>query len=203
LLTVGKDALGVERRLAAGLLVCPACGGRLAGWGHARQRLVFGTGTISWRLRPRRARCAGCGVTHVLLPVGVLLRRRDEVVVIGTALAGVAAGMSRVQVARMLGRPVALVRGWVARFAGRAERVRQVFTVLACELDPDPPVLEPAGSAVADAVVAVFAAAGAAWRRWGRLVPALSPWELACAVTSGTLLARAIIAGPPNTNYAL
>jgi Domain of unknown function (DUF6431) len=110
LLTVGKDALGVERRLAAGLLVCPACGGRLAGWGHARQRLVFGTGMIRWRLRPRRARCAGCGVTHVLLPVSVLLRRRDEVAVVGTALAGVAAGMSRAQIARMLGRPAGLVR---------------------------------------------------------------------------------------------
>ena len=38
-LTVGKDASQVERRLLAGLLACPDCGGRLGPWGHARARV--------------------------------------------------------------------------------------------------------------------------------------------------------------------
>ncbi|GAA2396436.1 hypothetical protein GCM10010404_62710 [Nonomuraea africana] len=50
MLTVGKDAPEVERRLKAGLVECPGCGARLAPWGHARQRQVFGEGKIVWRL---------------------------------------------------------------------------------------------------------------------------------------------------------
>jgi hypothetical protein len=37
-------------------------------------------------------------------------------------------------------------------------------------------------------VTAILAAAVAATRRWGELASALSPWELAAAVTSGLLL---------------
>ena len=40
MLTVGKDAGGVERLLVEGRLGCPGCGGRLRGWGHARPRVV-------------------------------------------------------------------------------------------------------------------------------------------------------------------
>src|SRR5260370_30763006 len=75
MVTVGVVAGVVERRLAAGRLRCPGCAGRLAGWGHARERVVRGEGGIGWRLRPRRSRCGGCGGTHVLLPVSCLLRR--------------------------------------------------------------------------------------------------------------------------------
>ena len=56
MLTVGKDAGEVERKLRAGRFSCPECGGRLVPWSHARQRIVFGEGTLRWRLRPRRAR---------------------------------------------------------------------------------------------------------------------------------------------------
>lgn len=78
-----KDALGAERELMAGLLECPACGGRLAGCAHAWQQLVFGTDQeASATACPLR----GGGVIHVLLPVSVLLRLRDAVTVIGTAL---------------------------------------------------------------------------------------------------------------------
>ena len=92
MLTVGKDAAGVEVLLSSGRLACPGCGERLRGWGHARPRVIRGEDGIGWRLRPRRARCGGCGCTHVLLPVSVLARRADVVVVIGAALAGAAAG---------------------------------------------------------------------------------------------------------------
>src|SRR4051794_41836367 len=67
---VGTESVEVERRLSAGELVCP-CGGDLVRWGYARRRLVRGVGMR----RPRRVRCAGCRVTHVLLSVACLLRR--------------------------------------------------------------------------------------------------------------------------------
>jgi hypothetical protein len=90
-LTVGEDAAEVERRLVARELMCPACAGVLAGWGHARQRVIRGeSGGVS--VRPRRAWCRGCRVTHVLLPVGVLLRRADSVGVVGAAITARAAG---------------------------------------------------------------------------------------------------------------
>src|SRR2546430_17398483 len=74
MLTVGEDAAEVERRLVAGGLVCPDCGDVLVGWGHARRRVIRGESGRGW-VRPRRARCCGCHVTHVLPPVAVLLRR--------------------------------------------------------------------------------------------------------------------------------
>jgi predicted deacylase len=81
------------------------------------------------------------------------------------------------------------VRGWLRRFASRAGPLREAFTVLCCELDPDPVPPAQAGSLLADAVAAVLAAAGAVVRRWGRAVVTLSPWELASAVSNGGLLA--------------
>ena len=189
MVTVGVVAGEVERRLAAGRLRCPVCSGRLAGWGHGRERVIRGGGGVGWRLRPRRSRCGGCGVTHVLLPVSCLLRRADGVAVIWAALAGKAAGLGHRPIAAGLGRPASTVRDWLARFASRAGAVRGLFTVWLCALDADPPPLAPAGSAVGDAVAAVTAAAAAAAGRWaGRLV-SLSPGELASSVSAGLLLA--------------
>ena len=119
MVTVDGDARVVERRLAAGRLRCPGCVGRLAGWGHARPRVIRGENGIGWRLRPRRSRCAGCGVTHVLLPAGCLLRRADAVAVIWAALAGKAGGLGHRPVARLLGRPESTVRDWLAAGAAR------------------------------------------------------------------------------------
>ena len=81
------------------------------------------------------------------------------------------------------------VRGWLRRFAARAEVFRSVFTGVLCALDPDPLLSSPAGSPAADAVAVIVAAAGAVVRRWGCGTLALSPWELAAAVTGGRLLA--------------
>ena len=73
MVTVEVDPVHVESRLAAGGIGCPTCGvGVLGGWGYARARQIEG---LSDLLRPRRARCRACTVTHVLLPVTVLLRR--------------------------------------------------------------------------------------------------------------------------------
>ena len=65
---VSPDLDLVERELRAGRLSCPLCEGRLRPWGWARRRLVRHLDQ-SERLRPRRSRCAGCAVTHVLMPV--------------------------------------------------------------------------------------------------------------------------------------
>ncbi len=200
MLTVGKDGAAVERRLAQGRLVCPGCGQRLGPWGYARPRVLREQGVARRRLRPRRARCGGCGRTHVLLPVSVLVRRADAAVVIGAALVAKAAGWGHRRIAVWLGRPAATVRGWLRRFAARAGTVRAAFTTLLCELDADPPVPEPAGSQMADAVEAIIAAARVVARRWRGLALGLSPWEVAAAVTQGRLLGPGASMGVGNTS---
>ena len=129
MVTVEADLDGVERRLAAGELWCPSCSNVLAGWGRARSRQVRGPdGPV--QLCPRRSRCTGCGVTHVLLPVSALLRRADTAAVIVSALAAKAKrGLGFRRIAADLGRPGETVRGLLRRFAERAEAVRSTFTV--------------------------------------------------------------------------
>ena len=200
MVTVDGDARVVERRLGAGRLRCPVCSGRLAGWGHARPRVIRGENGIGWRLCPRRSRCCGCGITHVLLPVSCLLRRADGVAVIWAALAGKAAGLGHRPLARLLGRPESTVRDWLARFASRAELVRGLFTVWLCALDADPPPLPPAGCTVADAVAAITAAATAAGRRWAGRLASLSPGELASSVSAGRLLSPSWVPELINTS---
>jgi hypothetical protein len=125
----------------------------------------------------------------VLLPRWCLARRADAAAVIGAGLVLAAAGWGFRRVARRLGRPEATVRGWLRRFSARAESVRVGFTVLAASVAAEAAVLAPAGSPVADAVNAVLAAAVAGAARWGPVVGAVSPWELASAATGGLLLA--------------
>ena len=185
MLTVGVDGVAVERRLAAGGLSCPGCAGVLAGWGYARERGVRGwEGAV--RVCPRRSRCRGCGVTHVLLPVVVLLRRADTAGVIGAALVAKAAGAGYRRIAVELGRPVETVRGWLRRFGARLEAVRRVFTVLVRSLGTDPVMPPPTGGRWGDAVGAITAAAWAATVRFVMVVPV---WALAAAVSGGRLLA--------------
>jgi hypothetical protein len=127
-------------------------------------------------------------VTHVLLPVVVLVRRADLVEVIGAALAARAAGAGCRRIAAGLGRPVDTVRAWLRRFAARAEAVRVVFTVLLVDTGPDPVVPAVTGCVVADAVAAIVGAAVAVAARWP-LLGVVSPWLAASAVTRGGLLA--------------
>ena len=89
MVTVEADPVLVETRLAGGRIGCPGCEESLRPWGWARAREVHG---IAETLRPRRVRCAACLVTHVLLPVTVLLRRAYAADVIGAAVTARAAG---------------------------------------------------------------------------------------------------------------
>jgi hypothetical protein len=189
-LTVGDDRDAVEELLGKGLLSCPGCGGRLARHGFARPRRVFGPGRVlppgEEAVVPRRARCCGCGSTHVLLPASLLSRRADGTGVIGDMLARAARGQGHRGIAAASGVPEGTVRDRLRRFRSGAGRVREFFTRLAGVLAVDPVPLDPAGSPLADAVVAV-AAAAAARERWPGML-AVTGWELAAAVTNGSLL---------------
>jgi hypothetical protein len=187
MLTVGNNQLVVEELLGNGLLSCPGCGGRLGGWGHASRRPVFAAGRIPVAVRPRRARCSSCGVTHVLLPVWLLSRRCDGTAVIGDMLARAARGQGFRSIAAASGVPEGTVRGRLRRFRASAGRVREFFTRRAGVLAADPVPLDPAGSVLADAVVAVAAAAAAARGRWPGMIT-VSGWELAGVLTLGSLL---------------
>jgi len=135
----------------------------------------------------------------VLLPARLLLRRMDEAPVIGAALAAAARGQGHRRVAAELRVPEDTVRGWLRRAGGRAGQVRGVFTRVAAALSADPVPLEPAGSPLADALVAVAAAAAGAAGRWPGLL-AVSPWEIAAAVTNATLLAPVMAAAGFNAS---
>ena len=112
MLTVETDPVAVEQRLGSGRLACPGCSGVLARWGHARGRRVRDTDGGLW-IVPRRARCTGCGATHVLLPVLLLVRRADTAAVIGAGLTAKATGAGHRLIAALLGRPPETVRGWL------------------------------------------------------------------------------------------
>ena len=173
----------VEAELVGGLLACPSCQGTLGPWGHARER-VTRRFSGDWRWRPRRARCRGCRGTHVLLVEVCLLRRQDEVEVIGAAIEAHVAGEGHRPIAGRLGVPAGTVRGWLRRFDQRSELVRALLTRCAVGLDPElRPVLS-AGSVVADALEAI-AVAGRAWvLRFGPC----PVWRICSRLTAGGLL---------------
>jgi hypothetical protein len=66
-------------------------------------------------MTPRRARCAECGTTQILLPGALSQRRADTTEVIGHALAAKAGGAGFRTIAAQLGRPASTVRRWLRR----------------------------------------------------------------------------------------
>ena len=81
-----------EETLLAGDLPCPRCRGALRPFGNGRTRTVRGIGADTVTVTPRRARCADCRVTQILLPTALTVRRADSTEAIGTALVGHARG---------------------------------------------------------------------------------------------------------------
>jgi len=152
--------------LAAGRLTCPqsGCGGVLRVWSRARARRVRVRGGAVELLRPDRARCRACGVTHVLLPAWCLPRRAYGTEVVGAALLAAAEGAGCARAAAVARAPAGTVRDWlraVARAApaltARALAVAQAAgDADACSPRPARPV-----SALAGAVNALAAAARA------------------------------------------
>ena len=75
-----------EQMLLAGVLPCPRCRGVLRPFGNGRTRTVRGVGSDTVTVTPRRARCADCEVTQILLPTELVVRRADSTEAIGNAL---------------------------------------------------------------------------------------------------------------------
>jgi len=188
LVTVEADQGQVESRLAAGQVDCPGCPGKLRPWGWARPREVHG---ITGVLRPRRSRCSTCLVTHVLLPVTVLLRRAYATEVIGAALLARAGGSGHRAIGRKLGVPAATVRGWLRVMAGRLEATRLHLLQVARRAGVDRPVPRALGSPWRDVLAALGAATAAVTDRFGvfGVLGPVTAWQVAAAGSGGRLLA--------------
>lgn len=188
-MTVEADPVRVESRLAGGQVDCPDCPeGVLRPWGWARPRDVHGVDGV---LRPRRARCGRCLVTHVLLPVTLLLRRAYAADVIGAALLARAAGRGHRWVGLELKVPGATVRGWLRVMADRLGAARMYLWQVAHRAGVDIAVPEALGCPWRDLLAALGAATAAVSGRFGP-VGVLGPvtaWQVAVACSAGRLLA--------------
>src|SRR5664279_1490282 len=102
-----------EQMLLAGDLPCPRCRGVLRPFGTGRTRTVRGVGADTVTVTPRRARCADCRVTQILLPTELLVRRADSTAAIGNALVAKAGGAGFRSIAARFGRPESTVRRWL------------------------------------------------------------------------------------------
>ncbi len=188
MVTVEVDPVRVESRLAAGEIGCPGCGGVLAGWGHARARRIAG---LVDPVRPRRARCRACAVTHVLLPVTVLLRRAYAAEQVWAALTARADGLGHRRIAAVTRVPAATVRGWLRRAADRLEAIRSWFIGVAVTAGVDVVIPDGAGCGWRDVLAAVATATTAIRLRFGAvgLLGTVTPDRVAVAASSGRLLA--------------
>ncbi len=160
------DPDAARAALSVGDLPCPQpdCAGTLRIWSPARTRHVQLPGGQWRRLRPDRARCRACGVTHVLLPAWCLPRRAYSTEVVGAALLAAAQGAGYARAAAAAGAPTGTVRDWL-RAVGRSA---------------------PALTAQALAVAGAAGEADSCWQRSSRPCSALTS-----AVTALAAAARA------------
>lgn len=146
---------------------CDGCGSSFKPWGYARVRAVRERGGRRRVVRPRRVRCRGCRVTHVLLPARVAPRRADSAHVILGALLAKAGGRGYRSIAAELSLPVGTVRGWLRRATANAEQTRGEAMGLAVQLDPLLGPVAPVGGPLAEALNALGIAVAAARLRLG------------------------------------
>lgn len=177
-----------HRDLATSALSCPGCSASLRPWGFARARSLRLPDGQTARLRPRRARCTACAVTHVLLPAVAPPRHAYAIEVVGQALQRAANGQGHRAIGAGLALPPDTVRGWIRRVTARAEWLRVQGTTAAHAFDPLHPPIATAGSGspLAEALSALGLAAAAARRRLG---PIAAPWQLVAVLAHGRLLA--------------
>jgi hypothetical protein len=147
----------------------------------ARVRMLAGVRSV----RPRRACCGSCGTTHVLCPAWSVPRRRDGSEVIGEALRQAAGGAGHRVIARRLGRPPGMVRGWLRAARWRSELLRCSGARWAYALDPELGRVEPASSTLGDAIEALAIAARSWTLRFGSLHA--GGWERAVWLNGGLL----------------
>lgn len=207
MLTVNHDAAAVELNLSRGQLSCPGCAGRLGPWGWARPRSVRDVmGDVGHVVRhhPRRARCVGCKLTHVLLPVSLAARRADTAAVIASAIeAKTVEGLGHRVIAAKLGRPASTVRGWLRAFASCSGLITDAFAQLMVWAASDAARIWPAPAVgSAGALSALLAYAEAVKQRFGVVVTVA--WvEAGIAACNGSLFCGPWWVGRPNTNAPL
>jgi hypothetical protein len=161
------DPDAARRALLAGQLSCPepGCDGVLRVWSRARTRQVRRLDGELITLRPDRARCRGCAVTQVLLPVWCLPRRGYGVDVVGAALLAAAEGAGHRRAAACVDAPADTVRGWLRAVRADAPaltaRAVEVAHAAGTSLFPPGPPAWWAGRALPEAVSALGAAARA------------------------------------------
>ncbi|MCQ9164194.1 helix-turn-helix domain-containing protein [Arthrobacter sp. STN4] len=176
-----------EAALRAGEILCPGCSAPLRPHGHARTRTVRGLGCARLTVRPRRARCSGCGRTQVLLPAALSVRRADTLEVIGTALAAKAAGSGHRTIAAVLGRPLSTVRRWLRRVPeAHARWLYEQAVQHAFRLDPDILVRPKQWPSLMGWSLNILAGAALAYRN--RVDPGQPPWSVIGHFTRGNLL---------------
>jgi hypothetical protein len=190
LLTVNPDRDVVERMLADGELRCPECAGVLAPWGNVARRFVRHADGEEETIKLRRAICSsrhddGQRRTHVLLPAFLLGRRLDVVETIWLVLRARQDGSGWRRLVALAGRAASTVRGWTRRAVARAPmiwaRFAQLEYLLVTAAGVDMARVEPAGSALGDAL----AQAGACLAALGRDVVVRAGVARAVAVLSG------------------
>jgi hypothetical protein len=130
-------------------------------------------------------------VTHVLLPVTVLLRRAYAAEVIGAALLARAGGHGHRRIGAALGIPAATVRGWLRVAGGRLEAVRVRLWQVARRAGVDIAVPQALGCGWRDLLAALGAATAAVTGRFGLfgVLGAVTAWQVAVACSGGRLLA--------------
>ena len=191
--------LRAESSLCEGGMRCPHCRGRLRPYGYARTRTVRGLGSARLRVTPRRARCADCRATQVLLPGQLICRRADSTEVIGNALVAKAAtGAGHRSIAAGLGRPVSTVRRWLRRAPEPHAHWLYQQAVQRCanidrELLAEPPSTPPSTPPPTLLARALNLLAGAALRYRERFGLTDPPLALIGAFSYGYLLAPPMI----------
>jgi len=153
---------------------------------------VRGPGEDTVSVRPRRARCADCLATQILLPSALTVRRADSTEVIGNALAAKANGAGFRTIAARLDRPASTVRRWLRRvpdshaqwlYERAVERCAQIDRELLVRPAPQQTLLGHGLNLLA----------GAALRYRERLGLTDPPWALIGFFAHGRLLAPPLI----------
>jgi hypothetical protein len=129
-------------------------------------------------------------VTHVLLPVTLLVRRAYAAELVWAALVGKAVGSGHRRIADRLSIPATTVRGWLRVFAGRLHAVWVWFIDVAVTAGVDVTVPDATGRWVG-ALIAVATAASAIRSRFGAcsVLGPVTPCRVAVACSGGRLLA--------------
>jgi hypothetical protein len=129
-------------------------------------------------------------VTHVLLPVTLLLRRAYLADLIWAALTAKANGGGHRLIGARLGIPASTVRGWLRVMTERAEAVRHWFVAITVAVGVDVSIPKATGSRCGDVLAAVGAAQEAIEVRFGErsVIGAVTPAHVAVVCSGGRLL---------------